>query len=366
MDFLYFGDAEFNHNFGFKCAEAIKNSESFDACYNGIRPIGLALYYSIPHFFTNDSLTSHYISLILNLLMLAMLIYSSFYILKDINSRLAKIIFLIGAIIVSVGFIPVKLTDVQSWGLYVSSVALLGIAFEKNKKKYYFYSGVLAGLAFLLKQNFSMNMFFLFVVWVFLQRKKIQEIKTNILLYLSGCAIILIQFFIVFFQSGYFWMYNPEDLAKYADSNKQPAVELVAYTAPQKSAYLTKLDNTVSGLNYFSIKFYEGLSKFYLSAYLGEAPLDIAPEIIETKKVNFMGTLIFFIAISIYCLSPIFFYKTNPAIFLLSSSTLFATCLNNYMAHVENRYMYPLRYTIILITVFFISKLYKKIKTRFY
>jgi hypothetical protein len=291
MDFPALGDADAYAAFGQHCAAFLAGSTAKTAgCYNAVRPVGINVYHAIPYLLTKDDIAARYIALLMNTLCLTLLVCAC---VKLVGSSVIKrrevrllnslwvgcVALVVGAL--TIGFVPVQLSDLPAASLFVAGLAILREERFRTDRIRLLIAGLLCGTAALLRQNYIVPMFFLVVAWfVVLGRGSFKAAAKSVSWYLCGCSIVLIQVLLVFHQSGTVWFYEPWALKVYAHAHQQPYVELVAYTQPVKSAYAPRLSSHVAEFQFWLIRLYEGVAKFYWAVYSGVAPLEKTPEVL--------------------------------------------------------------------------------------
>ncbi len=161
MQFPYFGDADAFLTFGENCSRAISTGTSlFTGCYNGVRPIGALLYFSLPNLITKDPVTASYTLLAMNLGMLLLLAYSAKALitqsgaplLGDKMGRLFAFLLALVVIALSLPFVPVALADLPACAMFFFGMSRV---FKKDVSISDAIVGALfLGLAALTRQNY--------------------------------------------------------------------------------------------------------------------------------------------------------------------------------------------------------------------
>lgn len=363
MDFPFLGDATTYMDLGQSCAHYLTTpSAPVNGCYNPIRPLGIALYFAVPFLFTRDLVTANYLTLLMNLLFFGLLLSSGFTLINRFSAdlswlpygrsinRMKLIIFMAGALILSIGFLPVRLSDHQSLALFMASVALLSSNGDIPKKTTALMAGLLAGAAVLLKQNYAVATVFLVLSWLAIcGRGRFRDITAPAFWFCVGAALGLLQIVWVYYHGGVPWLYEPAAMETYAPSNRQPVVELIAYSTPIKSAYVSTLVNPVSDFEYFATKFFHGIGKFYWAVYSGEAPLETSPEKLDysgSAMLKFEGIYLITAAV---CFASLVFKNRWLAIFVITS--FLSVSISTAIAHTESRYFYFFRVACIIYVI---------------
>lgn len=347
MNFPVVGDADAYAALGQSCANFIAHAGADASCYNGIRPIGIVIYHAIPFLLSGERVEQNYIAVLLNLLSLMVLLASLLVVFRTLCERscgprhwferLAEIAIVGVVLVLCVAYIPVRLSDLQSFALFTASLAVLTQKGNRHKVWPVIIAGLMAGIAVLLKQNYVICIFFLVIFWICFDLKEhLQSRFKYAFFYLLGVSVCLVQVAMVFYHSGNLWFYEPKMMAAYDPSNAQPYVELIAYTDPSGSAYLSRLPAELSAFQFVAVKFYEGIAKFYFSVYLGKAPFEKTPEVlvISEAKLVYMQ---FVLCLTALLTVAIAFLK-NKWLSILSFMTTSSIFLTVTALHTENRY----------------------------
>lgn len=375
MDFASFGDADGYRMLGQSCADFIVQREGMvGSCYHAIRPVGILVYSSIPFLLSKDPLEQNYIAVLMNLIFLMLLITSLVVAFKNLSgsgpdenrwaSYLGGTAIVTLTLILCVAYIPVRLSDIQSLACFTASTAILSS--ESNRRHWgaLLVAGVMAGFSVLLKQNYVVSIFFLAFFWCCLDfRAHLESRLKYVLLYLIGASFCLVQVAAVYYHSGEPWFYESAAMAGFAPSNHQPYVELVAYTDPIQTAYLSKLQGEVSPFQFVAVRFYEGMMKFYLAVYSGRAPLDITPEILvfSAAKLLCMQLLMAVMAVATL-LTALFKNKWIAVISYTATASIF---LSTTILHTENRYFLTVKvYLVLVLAVVFVRFVNKYFKSK--
>ncbi|WP_426783712.1 hypothetical protein [Pseudomonas atacamensis] len=347
MNFPTGSDADAYTIFGKACADFLQNNDAISSCYNGIRPIGIMLYQAIPYLLTDDPVSLTYITLLLNVICLLVLLASVLFLFRNLNNPTpaprSKIdvvgegTVLLFTLIMCIGYVPLRLSDIQSLSFFVASLSIISDQEYRERAVPLLIAGILAGISVLLKQNYIVSIFLVTVMWtVFRLRSQAENKLKPIILYLVGTSICMLQVLAVYYHSGIMWFYEPKLMEVYEYGNKQPYIELVAYTIPANGAYLTQLQQTVSTLEFIAIRFYEGLLKFYWAVYVGEAPFDVSPVTLTFTKVKLLYIQAIVALIIIATIATTFVKnKWLPLVAYVGIGTGLITAV---MMHTENRY----------------------------
>jgi hypothetical protein len=117
----------------------------------------------------------------------------------------------------------------------------------------------------------------------------------------------------------------------------------------------------LSELQFIAVKFYEGITKFYLSVYLGKAPLEITPEVLEISeaKLVFMQFVLIFTAL----LTVATAFLKDKWITILSFMTASSIFLSVAILHTENRYFLMTKIYCLLIMAVLLTRTVKNMRT---
>lgn len=369
MDFPVFGDADGYVGLGKNCADFIMSEGvASSSCYDSIRPVGIAVYYAIPFLLTNDPVEQNYITVLLNVACLFVLVASLLVLFRNLSGAastqktlanyIGEATIVASTLVLCVAYIPVRLSDIQGFAFFVASLAIISDENGRKNVGALITAGVLAGFSVLMKQNYVASIFFLVLFWFcFDFKNQIQSKFKYVFLYLVGVSICLIQVVLVYHKTGTFWFYDLKAMEYFAPTNAQPYIELVAYTDPAKNAYVSQLQTELSALQFTAVKFYEGMTKFYWSVYLGRAPLDVTPIAItiEGAKLFYMQLILFIVALVTLATS---FFK-NKWISVISLMTISSSFLTAAILHTENRYYLMTKVFFILILAVVLVKVVK-------
>lgn len=364
MDFPSLGDADQYLEIAGRCAEYLSGTGG--SCYHAYRPIGIILYYAIPFLFSSDPVTISYVTLLMNLLLLGILMFAGVRIIRDMSGarasegalgyRIGEIIFLLSILFISIGFIPVRLADHQSLALFMAAVSILVAQRNVRRPVLLVFAGLLAGASVLLKQNYAVAIFFLIGSWLVMSLK--HDFKKNLQAmawFAAGASLGLLQILWIYTHSGEMWLYSWKAMEVFAPANRQPVVELVAFTDPVKAGYLSNLAQPVTELQYFAIKFYNGLTKFYWAVYSGRAPLEMTPKIVSYSISQIAEYQIIYILVAFVAASSLLARERWLAIIVLTA--FLSTSLSTAIAHVESRYFFLLRFAFLMYAVIVFNKM---------
>lgn len=371
MDFPVLGDADGYTALGKSCADFIMGAgAATSSCYDPIRPIGISIYQAIPFLMTSDTVEQNYITVLLNVACLIILIASLLVLFRNLSGATpgqkswadyageAAIVAL--TLVLCVAYIPVRLSDIQGFAFFVASVAIISNENSRTDFRALIAAGLMAGVSVLMKPNYVASIFFLVFFWFCFDFKgQIEARFKHIFLYLIGVSICLIQVALVYKDAGVFWFYDPKTMEVFIPTNAQPYLELVAYTEPVKSSYVSQLQTELSALQFTAVKFYEGVSKYYWSVYLGKAPLDVTPitVTIDSAKLIFMQVILFVVAL-VTLATAIFKNKWISVVCFMTTASTFLTAV---MLHTENRYYLLTKVFFILVLAVLLVRASKKL-----
>ncbi|WP_348969954.1 hypothetical protein [Pseudomonas atacamensis] len=379
MDFPVFGDAASYSDFGKACADYIVHAGEgvTTSCYNAVRPTGIMVYHAIPFLLTSDPVEQNHIAVLMNLMSLMVLMVSLLVIFKNLSGAVpgrntwanclggaAVVLF---TLILCVAYIPIRMSDIQSFACFSASVAILSSEESRRHSGVLFMAGLMAGVSVLLKQNYVVSIFFLVFFWCCFDLKNHFAVKFKyVFAYLVGVSVCLIQVAAVYYHSGVPWFYEPKAMAVYDIVNSQPYVELVAYTIPTKNSYVSYLPAEVTAFQYVAVKFYEGISKFYWSVYLGQFPAGIAPQVVVVSHAKMLYMQLVMVIIALATLATIYFKNKWIAVFsLMTTASIF---LSSILLHTEHRYFLMAKvYFIVLLAIIFVkfvSKIASRLESR--
>lgn len=366
MDFPTIGDARQYFDVSTACAHFLLGSDTPGAtCYHDYRPIGIVFYYAIPFLFTDDPILASYITLFQNLLFFLLLIYACLTLLRrfsgferEISPPSVQKRLLVGDIslvilitLFSIGFISVRLADLQSLTLFLLSFCLLsadGLTPSKGKA---LGAGILAAASILMKQNFAVSTLLIVTLWLALiGRRDIRSALPPLICFCLGASLGLVQILWVYLHSGVMWLYDTRAMAAFDPANRQPSVELAVYMEPTPFVYFSKLATQVPEFQYFATKFWNGMSKFYWAVYAGRPPADALTPIINYTNAEVTGTKIAFLLVALASFASI--ASGQPWLAVLVITAFCSVSLSMAIAHVENRYFYFLR---VVYVIYFIA-----------
>lgn len=352
-----FGDSANYTSYGKAFAKNIQHTNLIIALKNtssAIRPWGMIVYSSLPFLFSDDLILNNYIMLLLNIIsaMVILLVLLS-WIETSSSFSLEKAAYAIWISLCLVPFIPILMSDMISLMFFFIAIEYIrrieltqlekkqSISLEQGSN--IFVSGLCFALASALKQNYLLYSLIYIVAFFFINLSYIFKKNTRktilylISLFTLGFSVVLIQFFYIYYQYGVFWAYDPANLATYAPANQPPFVELIAYSSPTISAFISHIDHSVSMTMFYMIKFYTGMSKLYLPIYHGEAPISISIKLLTIDVIKIYGFFTFF------CISTYILYKKHkPTLQTLITSAFLIALFTAIHGHTENRYyLYP-------------------------
>ena len=89
-------------------------------------------------------------------------------------------------------------------------------------------------------------------------------------------------------------------------------------------------------MQYTALKFYEGMTKFYWSVYLGKAPLEQTPVAVSISSAKLVVVQLFLLVAVVLTLVTVYFRNkwASTICFMVMSSAFFTAVL----VHTENRY----------------------------
>lgn len=357
MDFPSIGDGRQYLDLATACAHSLTGGNYTDAtCYHAYRPIGIVLYYTIPLLFTDDPILGSYITLFQNLLFFLLLVYAGLRLLHQFSGiksdvpppsvmrslRAGDVVLVILMTLFSISFIPVRLSDHQSLALFLFSFCLLSADGLNPSKGKAFLAGILAGAAVLMKQNFAVGTMLIVPLWcVLVGRRDIKTALLPITCFCAGASLGFVQILWVYLHSGVPWLYDTRVMAAFDSANRQPAVELAVYMDPVPFVYFSKLATHVPTFQYFTTKFWIGLSKFYWAVYAGRPPAATLTPILTFTNAEVAGTKIAFLLVALASFASV--GLGQPWLAVLVITAFCSVSLSMAIAHVENRYFYFLR-----------------------
>lgn len=344
MNFPSFADTEAFLAIGSKCSQALTGDASiFTGCYDAIRPIGIALFYAIPFLASDDPITISYIILAMHIMMFLVvcLCITSLYDpdASHLLSRVSPAWFLIFSTVVLVfclPVIPVVLSDLPSVAFFMLGVSIL---FQKRLTGVTaFGAGLCFALACLLRQYYFAFTAVAVLSYIIFMSKELKIIGLRpVVWFFIGCVPALLQFAWIWLHTGKFWVYDSSVASLSLYVNKAPYVEMIIYSIPTYSAYVTSIGSEIlDPFTFFCLKLLKGFYSLYPAVYLGNAPFQQEPPVIIVN-----GTLILKAYVGFFVLlfatafgiwkSP---YKYKAMLFLaFFMSVIFAA-----IGHVESRY----------------------------
>lgn len=355
MDFVSLGDSIGFDRGGQQCAEAVR-AETWDwrGCYSTLRPVGILGYYALPYLLGRDAIEVRYIALFLNLVMAAVLCAALLAVLRSqpgfqgspppvrIVAQGALLLALLACL---TPFVPVTLSDHQSLAMLLLAYALLSSRGFSPGTGACALAGLAAASAVLLKQNHVVTTAVLLGLWCSGLQGPRPRLR-QLLAFGATFALIGVQFWMTWQASGLPWLYEPAALEPFAPSNRQPVVELTAYTDPVRSAYLSSLERPVSEFAYFAAKFVHGVGVFHWSVYLGRAPLEQLPQVLAYTDEDLLGFQLVFAACLLVALASVFL--RSRSLTLLVWTAMAFTCFSTAIAHTEFRYFLFFRVAAVL------------------
>lgn len=358
MNFPTGSDADAYTVFGKACADFIENNDAISSCYNGVRPIGIMLYQAIPYLLTNDPVSLNYITLLLNVICLIVLLASVLFLFRNLSNSadaprdkidlVGEAVVLLFTLVMCIGYVPVRLSDIQSLTFFITSLAIISNNNYRARSLPLVIAGLLAGMSVLLKQNYIVSIFFVVALWtVFEFKSQIKNKFKPIILYLVGTSICLLQVAAVYHHSGVIWFYEPKFMEVYEYGNIQPYVELVAYTDPANGAYLTQLQSAVSRLEFIAIRFYEGFFKFYWAVYVGKAPFDVSPVTLTFSKLHMI--YIQLVVLGLIAATATTAFMKNKWVPVIAYAAIGSGLLTAVIMHTENRYYVPVKILCVIV-----------------
>ncbi|MFJ4194387.1 hypothetical protein [Pseudomonas sp. NPDC089534] len=357
MDFPSIGDAPQYLEVANACAHSLLGSNDPGAtCYHDYRPIGIVLYYAIPLLFTDDPILVSYITLFQNLLFFVLLIYAGLTLLRRFSGvengalppgvqrrpLIGDVSLVILITLFSIGYISVRLSDLQSLTLFLLSFCFLSADGLNPTKGKAFLAGILLGASILMKQNFAVSAVLIVPLWLALiSRRDIKSALPPLICFCCGTSLGFVQILWVYLHSGVPWLYDLRAMAVFDPANRQPYVELAVYMEPTAGVYFSKLAAQVPEIQYFATKFWIGLSKFYWAVYAGRPPADGLTPIIDYTGAEITGIMIAFLLVAILSFASI--ASRQPWLAVLVITAFGSVSLSMAIAHIENRYFYFLR-----------------------
>lgn len=342
MSIQFFGDADSYLRLGASCAQGLQESDIFKSCYNGLRPIGAALYFALAPLLSDDPVTILYVQVALNVLAFLLLLRGMTLCVDraPVAQGWAPLAIVRGPLLVStlalaMPYLPVPLSDLPAVAFFMIGLAVLVEPSASMKRMVV--AGACMGVSCLVKQNYFAFAAFAFAAMVFgpwdLREKRTW---TRFGAAAAGACVALLQPAWVWMHTGHFWPFNPADGAVFEEVRRPNVVELVAYTLPQVGAYISTLDTMdASGLSQFCVKLLQGFYAFRPAVYLGAPPAGSPTVMALTSQVllkAYLGAgLLVGAHVTAGIVSP---RQWRPVVVLSLASTLFSA----WIIHVENRY----------------------------
>lgn len=322
-------------------------------CYNGLRPIGILLYYAFPSVLATDPVTITYITLLLNLICLGVLLSSSWVLVSRFsglkwsepgltkNGKIIPRVLVAGCwlimLIQTIGYLPLRLADIQSLALLMAGIAIVSTRDLTPRPMLAVGGGIVAGCSVLFRQNYVIAIALIVLVWVaFSIKMKSKAALTSATLFALGATSCLIQVVWVYLHTGIPWFYEPQAMLVYAESTAQPYVELLAYSLPADSAYASQLARPVSELQFLAVKFFHGLFKFYWTPSLGAAPFEYTPPILDYSNLDLLAFQAIMVVVGLISFASIWFGR--PWLTILVMAAFGTAVLTAFMSEVEYRY----------------------------
>lgn len=377
MDFHVLGDATAYEAFGKACANYIEGAgPDYRSCYNAIRPVGIQLYYAIPYLLSTDVVTQKIITLLMNVLCLWLLVASCLSLYKSMvagtkvlevgwRAIISKIILIFGLLVLSIGYVPIRMPDLQSAAFFVASISLLANDKARASSFLLGVAGFCAGVSILLKQNYMVPSFLAVFLWLVLNvRFHLDNRLKALVWFLAGFSVCAVQMIMVYAHSGIPWFYDPTAMTRdYSVANFQPYIELVAFTDPRDGAYITSLAHPLSTIDFVAVKFYEGFYKFYWTVFLGAPPFDVSPTVVNYSRgeLNF----IIFTVLALFLGSSLTYRLKNKWIFIVAMTSFLSALATALIMHTENRYYFINKILSFVVLVIVVNLLIDKVLIRF-
>jgi len=368
-----FGDHSGYIYTGYVCYEAISQEKSkggraalkmawlnFSA---GLRPWGMNLYSTIPHFITSDPILIHHIRVLFSLIcsLIVSLVLLRFMSNQVEPASLKTYVMIVILAVSLVPYLPILMSDLISFTFFALGLAYLRIVFVKldqdsplARSDYLklFLSGLMFGISVTMKQNYfvftGLTLFAFIIVYreILLCRKRLTRTLVLAAYFTCGFAFFLTQCLATYTHSGYFFLFNPTTYEPYsvaASGKNRVWLELIAYNLPSPGAFMSSNDVWLNPISYFLVRLYLGMSKLYLPVYHGYSPVNLT---IHYNMVLIYLFFLFFICFSFYC-----YKKLAKELKALTLSSLFVAVFTAYIQHVENRYyLYPRLVYLLLLT----------------
>lgn len=360
--------------FGKACAEHFL-AGNFMACYNGLRPLGILSYFALPFMAATDPVTITYITLLMNLICLGVLMYACWSLWANLSRpepplgpahadgvswprRLLGGCLLLLILVQTVGYVPLRLADIQGVALFMAGIAVAAASNKLvTKTSAAVIGGMLAGAAVLFRQNYVIPLAVVAGLWFIIGAvNRSRPVMASAIWFGVGGSVCLIQAIWVYLHSGVPWFYEPHLLAQYAESTRQPYIELLAFSLPSAgSAYASSLAHPVSDFAFVATKFYHGLFKFYWTPSLGHAPVDYTPPRLDYTAGDFIRFQAIFILMGMLAVAS--FFLRRPWLALAVMSAFIMAAASAVMSLTEYRYFLYARLVYIVYGFYALSML---------
>ena len=344
MNFPSFADTDGFLGLGQTCYQALVGPASiFEGCYDSIRPLGIALFYAIPFAISLDPVTVSYLVLGMHIIIFLIMCFSvnsvfereRHFFLSPINPLWFLMISAI-VLVFALPVIPVALSDLSSATSFMLAVAILFRSRVSGTAA--FSAGLLFGFACLLRQYYFAFTALAVLSFVVCMREEFKSMSLRtIALFFLGCSFALLQFLWVWLHTGKLWVYDSSVASFDLYVNKAPYVEMIIYSIPINSAYVTSIGNEIlDPFSFFCLKLLKGFYSLYPAVYLGHAPLQSEPQIISVDNMLLFKAYAGFLFLLLGTVGAM--YRNLPhyrAVLLLAllMSVMFAV-----IGHVESRY----------------------------
>lgn len=157
------------------------------------------------------------------------------------------------------------------------------------------------------------------------------------LIFFLGYLPALFQFLWVWLHIGDLWAYDRGFMAVYGLVNNPPYVEMIVFTIPSTSAYNTAIaDQSMDAFSFFCVKLFKGFFSYYPAVYLGNAPYDDQPYLIQINYVLLFKIYFSFIGIFITTVFGVLKGTDKQGMLIILG---FVICIfTAWFGHVESRY----------------------------
>lgn len=372
MDFPYWGDAGGYEALGNTCAEFLQSFGATGTCYEAVRPLGIAFYFALPHFFSTNPVTVNSITLLMNLICLIVVIGSLVMMFLDAtrsasNPRVRKSqwvfagLIVFGTTVVMLPFVPLRMAEAPAFATLFSGMYLLGRATQKKSGWLAFVgAGVLVGTSVIMRPvNVVAGVVALALVsGIYLYRavkqseSRVQNILRPVFYFLGFIGPVSVQVWWVARHTGIPWLFDKRVISPIP----QPWVELRA--APFQSSILTQLTEHLSGIEYFFVKFYEGLSKLDLAIY----GVDAGSPYVAFGVKKLVVAVLLLAVISAILLWPV--VSAPPSLWFASVSVWVSMIYVTWTYHVETRYFAPVRLMVLVVICVMAERLVRMLQSR--